>query len=192
MANFNFNKVILGGRLTGEPEMRQTQSGIAMVTFSIAVNRRFARQSDGSQQENAQPQADFFNVIAWRQTAEFVARYFHKGSSICVMGSIQNRSWTDPQNVKHYATDIVADEVNFVDSKNDNGYSNYGQAPAYSQGFAPQNAPAKPAQSSAPAPKSESQYTPDNYNPAQFAGNAPQSGSASGFQELGDDENLPF
>ncbi len=113
MANFNFNKVILGGRLTADPELKQTQSGVAVVSFSIAVNRRPSR--DGAQQ------TDFFNVTAWRGTAEIVARYFKKGSSICVVGTIQNRSWTDQQGQKRYATDIIADEVNFVDSRSEGG-----------------------------------------------------------------------
>lgn len=110
-ANFNCNKTFLGGRLTADPEMKQTQSGIPVCSFSIAVNRR---TKQGEQQK-----ADFFNVTAWRQTAEFVNKYFRKGSSIFVVGTLQNRSWTDQQGVKHYATDIVADEVSFVDSKND-------------------------------------------------------------------------
>lgn len=115
MANFNFNKVILGGRLTADPELKTTQSGIAVVSFSIAVNRRYSKNS-GQQNET-----DFFNVTAWRQTAELVARYFRKGSSICVVGTIQNRNWTDQENVKHYRTDIVADEVMFVDSRAESG-----------------------------------------------------------------------
>ena len=94
MANFNLNKVILGGRLTADPELKQTPNGIPVVSFSIAVNRRFQSK------ENAQQQTDFFNVTAWRATAEFVSRYFRKGSSICVIGSIQNRSWTDQQGNK--------------------------------------------------------------------------------------------
>ena len=121
MANFNFNKVMLGGRLTADPELKQTQSGIPVASFSIAVNRRFGAK-DGNQ-----PQADFFNVTAWRATAEFVSRYFKKGSSIFVVGTIQNRSWTDPQGVKHYATDIVADEVSFVDSRNEGPAAGQGQ-----------------------------------------------------------------
>ena len=112
MANFNLNKVILGGRLTADPELKQTATGVSVVSFGIAVNRRFTSKEAGQQ-----PQADFFNVTAWRATAEFVAKYFKKGSSICVVGSIQNRTWTDPQGAKHYATDIVADEVNFVDAR---------------------------------------------------------------------------
>lgn len=121
MANFNFNKVMLGGRLTADPELKQTQSGIPVASFSIAVNRRFGTK-DGSQ-----PQADFFNVTAWRATAEFVSRYFKKGSSIFVVGTIQNRSWTDPQGMKHYATDIVADEVSFVDSRSEGPAAGQGQ-----------------------------------------------------------------
>ena len=121
MANFNFNKVMLGGRLTADPELKQTQSGIPVASFSIAVHRRFGTR-DGSQ-----PQADFFNVTAWRATAEFVSRYFKKGSSIFVVGTIQNRSWTDPQGMKHYATDIVADEVSFVDSRNEGPAAGQGQ-----------------------------------------------------------------
>ncbi len=110
MANFNLNKVILGGRLTADPELKQTQTGVAVVSFSIAVNRRFTSKE-------APAQVDFFNVTAWRATAEFVSKYFKKGSSICVIGSIQNRTWTDQQGQKRYATDIVADEVQFVDSR---------------------------------------------------------------------------
>ena len=134
MANFNFNKVILGGRLTADPELRQTPQGISLTTFSIAVNRRFTRSNDGSQ-----PTADFFNCTAWRATAEFITRYFRKGSSICIVGTLQNRSWTDQQTgQKRYATDIVVDEANFVDSSKEAGYTAAGQtpdvfsAPAYS------------------------------------------------------------
>lgn len=108
MANFNFNKVILGGRLTADPELKTTPSGVSVTTFTVAVNRR-------GKDEQA---ADFFNVTAWRQTAEFITKYFSKGSSICVVGSLQNRSW-EKDGQKHYATEIVADEAYFVDSKDD-------------------------------------------------------------------------
>lgn len=111
MANLNLNKVIIGGRLTSEPELKTTQSGISVASFSVAVNRK---TKQGEEQKS-----DFFNVTAWRQTADFVARYFHKGSSICIVGVLQNSSWTDQNGQKHYRTDIVADEVMFVDSKSD-------------------------------------------------------------------------
>ena len=127
MANFNLNKVILGGRMTADPELKQTPSGVSVSTFSIAVNRRF-----GSKDSSQQPQADFFNVTAWRATAEFVSKYFRKGSSICVIGTLQNRTWTDQQGVKHYATDVIADEVTFVDSRSDSASSQSYQADAFS------------------------------------------------------------
>ncbi len=114
MANFNFNKVILGGRLTADPELRQTQSGIPVTSFSIAVSRRTAKGAD-----NAEQTADFINCVAWRATAEFITRYFHKGSSICVTGSLQTRNWTDAQGQKRYATEVLIDEAHFVDSKAD-------------------------------------------------------------------------
>lgn len=111
-ANFNFNKVIIGGRLTADPELKQTQGGHSVVSFSVAVNRR---TKPGEEQKS-----DFFNVTAWRQTADFVSRYFHKGSSICIVGVLQTSTWQDQNGQKHYRTDIVADEVMFVDSKSEN------------------------------------------------------------------------
>jgi single-strand DNA-binding protein len=110
MANFNLNKTILGGRLTADPELKTTPSGLSVTSFTVAVNRR-GKGKDG------ETQADFINVTAWRQTAEFITRFFHKASSICVVGTIQTRSWTDQQGQKHYATEVVADEAYFVDSK---------------------------------------------------------------------------
>ena len=124
MANFNFNKVIIGGRLTADPELKTTQSGISVTQFSVAVNRK---PKQGANQE-----ADFFNIVAWRQTADFVARYFRKGSSICVVGVLQNSSWTDQNNQKHYKTDIVADEVMFVDSRSE-GQASSPAAPQWTE-----------------------------------------------------------
>ena len=112
-ANFNFNKVIIGGRLTSEPELKTTQSGLSVVSFSVAVNRK-VKQGEAQK-------SDFFNVTAWRQTADFVARYFKKGSAICIVGTLQNSSWKDQNGQNHSRTDIVADEVMFVDSKSEGG-----------------------------------------------------------------------
>ena len=109
MANFNFNKVIIGGRLTSDPELKTTPSGISVTSFTVAVNRR------GKSGEEAK--ADFLNCVAWRNTAEFITKYFRKASSICIVGSLQNRNWTDADGNKRYATDIVVDEAHFVDSK---------------------------------------------------------------------------
>ncbi len=127
--SLNLNKVILAGRMVADPELKQTQSGVSVVSFRIAVNRRYASRSEGA---SGQPEADFFTVTAWRQTAEFVSKYFRKGSAVCVCGSIQNRSWVDQQGAKHYATDIVADDVNFVESRNTSGVSDMGTGDSYS------------------------------------------------------------
>ena len=117
MANLNLNKVVLAGKLVADPELKQTASGIAVVSFRLAVNRRYqSKAADGTQQ---QPQADFINLVAWRQTAEFISRYFHKGSSLCVTGSIQTRKWQDQNGQNRYATEVVVDEAMFVDSKSD-------------------------------------------------------------------------
>ena len=121
MSNLNLNKVVLCGRLTADPELKQTQNGIAVVSFTIAVNRRFTRGADG--QNNSQ--ADFINCVAWRQTAEFISRYFKKGSSLCVTGSIQTRTWSDNTGAKRYATEVVVDEAMFVDSRTDNASASY-------------------------------------------------------------------
>ena len=135
MSNLNLNKVVLAGRLTSDPELKQTPSGISVVSFSLAINRRRGRNEQG----DAQQQTDFVNLVAWRQTAEFISKYFRKGSALCVTGSIQTRSWTDQQGQKRYATEVVVDEAMFVDSRGeagDNGASYttdaYGSAPSYS------------------------------------------------------------
>ncbi len=121
MSNLNLNKVVLCGRLTADPELKQTQNGIAVVSFTIAVNRRFTRGADG--QNNSQ--ADFISCVAWRQTAEFISRYFKKGSSLCVTGSIQTRTWNDNTGAKRYVTEVVVDEAMFVDSRTDNASASY-------------------------------------------------------------------
>ena len=110
MANFNFNKVIIGGRLTQDVELKTTQSGISVVSFSVAVNRK-----------GAERKTDFIDVTAWRNTAEFISKYFSKGSSICIVGTLQKREWTDNNGNKRYVTEVVAEEATFVDSKNDSG-----------------------------------------------------------------------
>ena len=129
MANLNLNKVVLAGRLTAEPELKQTQSGISVLSFSIAVNRRYVKSNDGQQ---AQQQTDFINLVAWRQTAEFISRFFHKGSSICVTGSIQVRPWQDQQGQKRYSTEVVVDEAMFVDSKGEGASGGQYTPDAYS------------------------------------------------------------
>jgi single-strand DNA-binding protein len=102
----SFNKVILIGNMTTDPELKQTQGGLSVCSFSIAVNRRF--KAEGQQD------CDFISIVTWRQQAEFVCKYFKKGKPILVCGQLQTRSWTDNQGNKRYATEVVADEVSFV------------------------------------------------------------------------------
>ncbi len=120
-----FNKVILIGNLTADPELKQTQNGISVTSFSIAVSRRFSSKSA----ENA-PQADFINIVAWRNTAEFITKYFQKGKSILIVGSLQSRSWTDQNGQKRYVTEVVAEEAQFVERKTDGSAPVSGAAPA--------------------------------------------------------------
>ena len=131
MANLNMNKVILGGRLTATPELKTTQSGIMTVSFTVAVNRRYTKEGE-------QQQADFVSCVAWRQTAEFISKYFGKGSSICVVGAIQTRTWQDQNGNKRYATELVVDEAYFVDGKNDAAPSDVQSSNAPSATVVPQ------------------------------------------------------
>lgn len=111
MSNLNLNKVILGGRLTADVELKQTPSGVSVCNFSLAVNRKYSKESE--------QQTDFITCQAWRGTAEFISKYFSKGSALCVTGSIQTRSWKDNQGNNRYATEVIVDEAMFVDGKND-------------------------------------------------------------------------
>ncbi|MBO7150284.1 MAG: single-stranded DNA-binding protein [Clostridia bacterium] len=155
----NFNKVILVGRLTADPELKQTTTGLSVCSFSIAVNRRFSKAAEG------QPTADFFNIVAWRNTAEFVCRSFRKGRPILVCGQLQNRTWTDSQGVKRYATEIVADEVDFVDSRPEGAAQGAGQG--------------------------DGQYTPDAYGAPAYS-NRGDSQANVDFVDVADDSGLPF
>jgi single-strand DNA-binding protein len=107
MANFFINKTILGGRLTADVELKQTQSGTAVCSFTLAVNRKLSRNNE----------TDFINCTAFAKTAEFISKYFKKGSSLCIVGNIQVRSWQDQNGNKRYATEVVVDEALFVDGK---------------------------------------------------------------------------
>ena len=107
MSSLNLNKVVLCGRLTADPELKQTQSGVPVVSFTLAINRRY--QGRNNDVASNQPTADFINIVCWRKTAEFVTKYFNKGKPILVRGSLQTRTWTDNNDVKHYETEVVAD-----------------------------------------------------------------------------------
>lgn len=118
------NKAILMGRLTRDPELRNTQSNIPVCTFTLAVDRRFKNA-------NGERQADFIQIVAWRQQAEFASKYFRQGSKMVVVGSIQTRNWDDAEGRRHYATEVVAEEIYFAESKKSEG----GAAPAAGSGY---------------------------------------------------------
>ena len=152
------NKVILIGRLTADPELHQTQSGIASCRFTVAVNRRFADKNTGERQ------ADFISCTAWRQTAEFVSRYFSKGKMIALEGELRNNNYQDRTHpdITHYCTEVLVDNVEFVGGKNENGSSG-GQAPA-------------------PAPTTQQ---PQNNDSMSY-------GNLSDFEEILSDGDVPF
>ena len=123
------NQIIIMGRLTRDPELRRTGSGIAVAAFTLAVDRDFGSR-DGGEKET-----DFIDCVAWRQTGEFVSRYFSKGRMAVVQGRLQNRVWTDKDGNKRYSSEVIAENVYFGDSKKDQApsgtsYSGY-SAPSY-------------------------------------------------------------
>lgn len=118
------NTVILMGRLTKAPELRQTPQGVSVVSFSLAVDRNYSKGEE--------KQTDFINIIAWRSTADFVAKYFTKGQLVAIRGRLQTRTWQDQNGQKRYATDVVADEVFFAESK---GMATKPEAQAEVEGF---------------------------------------------------------
>ena len=126
------NKVELVGRLTKEPELKLTSNQTQVCNFTVAVDRRF-------KDANGQRQADFINCIAWKQTAVFIQKYFHKGNRIAVVGSIQTRSYDDQNGQKRFVTEVVVDEAEFVESQ---GSSN-GQATQNTQASVARTAPAQ-------------------------------------------------
>lgn len=110
MANFNYNKVILGGRFTSDPELKTTAGGTMFTSFTLAVNSKY-RNSFGESKTH------FINCIAWKQNAEFIARYFKKASCVLVEGELQTRQWEDAFGQKRYGTEVLVNEATFVDSK---------------------------------------------------------------------------
>lgn len=132
------NKVELIGRLTKEPEVKLTQNQTQFCNFTIAVDRRF-------KDANGQRQADFINCVAWKQTAVFIQKYFHKGNRIGLVGSIQTRSYSDQNGQKHFITEVIVDEAEFVESQPS-------AQPATSQ-----NETAVTADTASPAPEPQSE-----------------------------------
>ena len=158
------NQIIIMGRLTRDPELRRTQSGTAVCSFSVAVDRDFKSQS-------GEKETDFIDVVAWRQTGEFVSKYFTKGRMIVVSGSLQSRKWQDRNGQNRISWEVIADNVYFGDSKRDSTGDMGGSyaAPAYT------------------APGGNSGYS------APAGGYAAPVGGASGFAEIDEEDgDLPF
>ncbi len=151
------NVAAIMGRLVADPELRHTPNDIAVTTFTLAVDRSYARAG-------TERQTDFIDVVAWRQTAEFVCKYFSKGRMMAVTGSIQTRNYEDKQGNKRKAFEIVASDVSFADSKRDG---------AASGSYDAMSSASKPAAFNEPAPV----YS---------------SGSTEDFEEILGDEDLPF
>ena len=142
------NRIILMGRLTRDPELRRTGSGTAVTSFSLAVDRDFKSQS-------GEKETDFIDIVVWRNTAEFVSKYFTKGRMAVVSGRLQIRNWNDKDGNKRRSAEVVADNVYFGDSKRDNQDGGYtGSAPAYGGYSAPAQQSGGYAAPSAPAPAS--------------------------------------
>ncbi|MBQ2927292.1 MAG: single-stranded DNA-binding protein [Oscillospiraceae bacterium] len=174
------NHIVIMGRLTRDPELRRTGSGIAVASFSVAVDRDFGGR-DGGEKET-----DFIDCVAWRQTGEFVSKYFTKGRMIVVSGRLQIRSWTDKDGNKRRTAEVVADNVYFGDSKRDNdnggnayGGNTYGGNAYGGNSYGNQN---NYGGYSAPAPA-----------PSYGGYSAPAAAPASDFAMLEDDDaQLPF
>lgn len=131
------NKVILMGRLTANPELRHTNNGIPVTSFTLAVNRRFARQGE-------QQQTDFIDIVAWRGTAEFVTKYFTKGQLVAVCGSLQTRNWQDQNGNNRKSVEVSAEEVHFAEPKRSGGPAP-AAAPFNNDFPAPAPAPSEPS-----------------------------------------------
>lgn len=158
-----FNKVILIGNLTSDLELKQTQNGISVTSFSIAVGRRKVKDQE--------PQTDFINCVAWRNTAEFICNYFQKGKAILIVGSLQTRNWTDQNGQKRYITEVVAEEAQFVEKKSDSA------SPVESSRM-PSNA------------SSDASYQVPSQN--ADSSNSPYSSQSVQFEEMTGDDDLPF
>ena len=167
------NRIVIMGRLTRDPELRRTQNGTAVASFSLAVDRDFKNQ-------NGEKETDFIDVVAWRNSAEFVSRYFTKGRMAVVEGRLQIRPWEDRQGNKRRSAEVVADNVYFGDSKKD------GDGGGSSQGDYQQGGYGGYGGGYAPPPAGQSGPPAGGYPPSNYGG--------GDFTELGDDDDgeLPF
>ena len=158
------NHIVLMGRLTRDPELRRTGSGVAVATFSLAVDRDFSNSQTGERE------TDFIDIVAWRSTAEFVSKYFTKGRMAVVSGRLQIRPWTDKEGNKRRSAEVIADNVYFGDSKRDSGDGSSYSAPAYGNAPAYGGTPAGgySAAPAAPAPASDFSMIEDDDSQLPF------------------------
>lgn len=170
------NKVILMGRLCADPEFQQTPNGVPVCRIRVAVNRPFANKQTGERE------ADFINITCWRQTAEFVSRYFHKGSMIIVEGSLRNNDWTDQNGVKHYSMYVHAENVQFGESKQSSQNAQNGAQQA--QTSEPQSYSGSQAQQHTHAQSTSEQQVHTYANDVL--------GDLGGFEEILSDGEVPF
>ena len=164
------NRVILMGRITADPELKTTNTGVSVTSFSIAVDRNYVKQGE-------ERKADFFNIVCWRRTAEFVCRYFGKGSLIAVEGQLQSRQFQAKDGSNRYVVEVVADNVSFTGERRDNNAGGYNQSYGSNQSYG------------APSYGGNQAY---HQEPAQQAPASYQSGSNSDFQDMPLDDDLPF
>lgn len=146
------NHIVLMGRLTRDPELRRTGSGVAVASFTLAVDRDYAAQG-------AEKETDFVDIVAWRNTAEFVSKYFTKGRMAVVTGRLQIRNWQDKEGNKRRSAEVVADNVYFGDSKRDSADGGFNQSQGYAQSF--NQIPQQPQQPAYQAPQNVSAASSD-------------------------------
>jgi single-strand DNA-binding protein len=168
------NNVVLVGRLTRKPELKQTPQGVAVATFSIAVSRNYTNQ-------NGERETDFINIVAWRRQAENIAKYLDKGSLVGIQGSIRTRSYDGQDGTRRYVTEIIADNVTFLESRNPNSQSNTFQDNNVMQEF---TNPTQQAQSNGHNNTNQRVEQSNNYN----------QNNENDFMESFDltDDDLPF
>jgi single-strand DNA-binding protein len=156
-----YNRTIIVGRLTADPELKQTPNGVSVCSFSVAVSRAYAPKG-------GERQTDFFNVVAWRSTAEFICRYFIKGNALLIEGSMESREYTDKNNQNRRVWELIANNVSFVESKKDS------QGGGHNAGYGE------------PPPERGQQSGSSAAAPAAY------SNTSEDFADIDDDGDLPF
>ena len=179
------NHIVLMGRLTRDPELRRTGSGIPVASFSLAVDRDF-----GSNRETGEKETDFIDIVAWRSTAEFVSRYFTKGRMAVVSGRLQIRAWTDKDGNKRRSAEVVADNVDFGYRKRGVGFDQVGPGSNRGSGYGSRGGSGGPGGSGYGQGGYGGGFNQSYSAPAQ---SAPSQAPSSDFAMLEDDDSeLPF